>query len=80
MSSRKQSVTKAIRADRRKHADLRKEEYDKLSLQEKLDKLPPAPAAKKQRARLEALLAKKEEAQKTSKDSNVEQKTKEKSK
>jgi hypothetical protein len=36
----------------------RQEAYDKLTLQQKLDKLPPEPQAKKQRARLLSLLEK----------------------
>jgi hypothetical protein len=53
MSTRGQKVTKIIRAERRKAADLRNEEYNKLSLQQKLEKLP-VDGAKKQRARLES--------------------------
>jgi len=36
----------------------RQAEYDKLTLQQKLDRLPPEPLCKKQRTRLLALLAK----------------------
>lgn len=49
-------VTKAIRAERRAFAEKQQAEYDKLTLQQKLDKLPPAPACAKQRAKLEAQL------------------------
>lgn len=52
MSSRGFTITQAIRQERRKRAEERQAEYDKLSLQEKLDRLPPEPGAKKQRARL----------------------------
>lgn len=53
MSSRKKPITKQMKLERRKQADKRNEEYAKLSLQQKLDKLP-AGSANKQRARLEA--------------------------
>lgn len=49
------SVTKAVRAERRKRAEERQVAYDKLTLQEKLAKLP-ANGAKKQRAKLEAAI------------------------
>jgi len=55
MSSRKKPVTKQMRAERRKRAEEMQVEYDKLTLQQKLDRLP-VNGAKKQRARLEALL------------------------
>lgn len=48
-------ITQQIRSLRRKAAEERKEAYDKLSLQEKLDRLPKD-GAKKQRARLMSLL------------------------
>lgn len=51
-------VTEAMRAERRKRAEARNAEYDKLSLQEKLDRLPAEPHAAKQRAKLNALLSK----------------------
>lgn len=44
---------------RKSEAVARQEVYDKLTLQEKLDRLPAAPHAAKQRARLLALVAKK---------------------
>lgn len=44
---------------RKSDAKERQEAYDKLSLQEKLDRLPAEPHAAKQRARLLSLLAKK---------------------
>jgi hypothetical protein len=46
-----------MRSERRAAAAARQEEYNKLSLKEKLDRLPQG-GAKKQRARLEALIAK----------------------
>jgi hypothetical protein len=52
------SKTAAIRAERRKSAEARQAEYDKLTLQQKLDKLPPEPHAAKQRAKLNALAQK----------------------
>lgn len=55
MSSRKKPVTKLMRAERRKFAEERQEAYNKLTLEQKLAKLPPEPAAAKQRARLLAL-------------------------
>ena len=55
MSSRKKPVTKFMRAERRKFAEERQEAYNKLSLEQKLAKLPPEPAAAKQRKRLLAL-------------------------
>jgi len=57
MSHRGQPVTKVIKERRRKAAEAMKAEYDALSLEEKIAKLPPPPGAAKQRARLEALLA-----------------------
>lgn len=52
MSSRGKPVTRQIREQRQREAAVRQAEYDALSLQEKLDKLPPAPAAARQRAKL----------------------------
>ncbi len=46
------SVTESIRAGRRKAAEERQAAYDKLSLAEKLAKLPPEPKAAKVRAKL----------------------------
>ena len=57
MSTRGFPVTQQRRAERRKQAEARQAEYDKLSLQQKLDKLPVG-GAKKQRARLEAAMNK----------------------
>lgn len=59
MSSRGMPVTQQMRQERRTRAEARQVEYDKLSLQEKLKRLPPEPAAAKQRARLQGLLEKK---------------------
>jgi len=43
---------------RREEAVERQTEYDKLSLQQKLDRLPPEPLCKKQRTRLLTLMEK----------------------
>lgn len=56
MSSRGYPVTEQRRAERRKAALERQAAYDKLSTQEKLNRLP-AGHCKRQRDRLEALLA-----------------------
>lgn len=56
------SVTRSIRDLRRADAEKRQEAYDKLTLQQKLDALPKN-GAKKQRAKLEALLAKQNKPQ-----------------
>ena len=56
MSHRGYTNTREIRAFRRKNAEARQAEYDKLTLQQKLDRLP-ANGAKRQRARLEAAIA-----------------------
>lgn len=58
MSSRGFPVTEAIRKFRRTEAEKRQAEYDKLTLQQKIDRLPPAPAAKRQRDRLLGLVNK----------------------
>ncbi len=50
-----QPVTQAIREERKARADVRQAEYDKLSLQEKIERLPKT-GATKQRARLRALV------------------------
>jgi regulator of protease activity HflC (stomatin/prohibitin superfamily) len=55
------TITKQIRAERRARAEERQAEYDKLTLQQKIERLPPEPAAKKQRARLLAKLQKQQE-------------------
>ena len=47
--------TKAIKEERRKQAELDNAEYNKLTTQQKLDRLP-INGAKKQRAKLEAKL------------------------
>jgi len=57
MSSRGFPVTQQRRDSRRKEAEARLEEYNKLSTQEKLNRLPTNGAVK-QRARLEAALNK----------------------
>lgn len=54
------TITKAIRAERRAFAEKLHDEYNKLTLQQKLDRLPVG-GAKKQRARLEAQLQKQQE-------------------
>ena len=58
MSSRGFPITKSIRQFRRTEADKRQKEYDKLTLQQKLDRLPPSPKADKQRKRLMSQLNK----------------------
>lgn len=58
MSHRGLPVTKQIKEARRKRAEEMQKEYDALTLEQKLAKLPPAPGAAKQRARLLALLEK----------------------
>jgi len=55
-------VTKQMRSERRKRAEEMQAEYDKLTLEQKLAKLPPEPGAKKQRARLLLLIQKKKDA------------------
>lgn len=57
MSHRGYTVTSQIRERKRKAAQARQAEYDKLSLDEKIAKLPAAPAAARQRARLLKLKA-----------------------
>jgi hypothetical protein len=47
--------TKAIMEERRNQANARQEAYDKLTIQEKIDRLPPE-GAKRQRAKLYAKL------------------------
>ncbi len=49
-------ITKQMQAERRKRAEDRNAEYEKLTTQQKLDKLPAAPKAAKQRAKLQAQL------------------------
>lgn len=51
MSSRGFPVTKSMKAERRAKAEKRQEEYNKLTLEQKLAKLP-VDGAKRQRARL----------------------------
>lgn len=57
MSSCRIPITKAIQERRRKEAEERQTAYDTLSTQQKLDRLPPEPLCKKQRAKLLARLA-----------------------
>lgn len=52
-------VTKKMRKARQEQAKQRQEEYNKLTIAQKLERLPPAPACKKQRAKLEKLLSEK---------------------
>lgn len=52
MSHRGKKKTQSMLDQLRKEAQVRQMEYDKLSTQEKLDRLPPAPAAERQRKRL----------------------------
>lgn len=58
MSHRGMPVTRQVRETRRNLANERQAEYDKLTLKQKIDRLPPEPAAKRQRERLLALLNK----------------------
>lgn len=57
MSSRRLPITKEIRARRRAFAEKQQAAYDLLTTQQKLDRLPPPPECKKQRAKLLARLA-----------------------
>lgn len=50
--SRGLPVTKEMRAQRKAAAEARQVEYDKLTIQQKLEKLPPEPKAARQRAKL----------------------------
>jgi hypothetical protein len=50
------SKTRAVRASRRLAAEERQAKYDALTLQQKLDRLPPEPHASRQRAKLLKLL------------------------
>jgi hypothetical protein len=50
---------------RREEAVERQTEYDKLTLQQKLERLPPEPLCKKQRARLQAQLDKQNQPKET---------------
>lgn len=49
--------TRQVMELRRKEAEQRQAEYDQLTTQQKLDKLPPEPHAAKQRKKLLAKLA-----------------------
>lgn len=62
MTSRGMPVTKQMKLEKRKIAEEAKAEYDKLSLKQKIDRLPKD-GAKKQRARLMELLSKSEAPQ-----------------
>ena len=57
MAKRGFPITFEMRAERRKRAEDRQAEYDKLSLEQKLAKLP-VNGAKKERAKLERLMEK----------------------
>jgi len=59
MSQRGYPVTRQVRESRRKQAEERQAEYSSLTLQQKIERLPPEPGAKKQRARLLAQQANK---------------------
>ena len=54
--------TKQIRSELRKAAEELQAEYNKLSLEEKIARLPPEPGAQKQRKRLLALLEERNKA------------------
>ena len=81
MSKRGKTVTKSIKEGRRKAATERKAEYDKLTTEQKLARLPKDGAVK-QRARLEKLLEhkKQEESDVTPTDSVSEKPKKSSSK
>lgn len=82
MSTRGFPITQQRRQERRKQAEARQTEYDKLSLQQKLNRLP-ATGSNKQRARLEAAINKQQQkaevaaqvsAQEAAKSNNNQQK------
>lgn len=75
MSSRGMPVTEAVRERRRNAALKRQAEYDKLSLQEKLQRLPPEPHCAKQRNKL-LLLVEAQTKQKPVQSEQVESKVK----
>tara|TARA_B110000503_G_C6787795_1_gene265953 strand:+ start:45 stop:236 length:192 start_codon:yes stop_codon:yes gene_type:complete len=52
MSKRGYPVTVRVRDERRKQAELRQAQYNKLSLKEKLERLPAEPQASRQRLKL----------------------------
>jgi len=56
MSSRKMPITKIIRERRRLFAEKQQAKYDLLTTQQKLDRLPPPPACKRERDKLTARL------------------------
>lgn len=56
MSHRGMPKTRVIRERLKKEAEQRQEEYNALTLEQKLAKLPASPAAARQRAKLEAML------------------------
>lgn len=58
MSSRGYKRTQRVIENRRKEAEDRQALYDKLTLKEKLERLPPEPQAKKVRAKLLAQASK----------------------
>lgn len=74
MSSRGMPRTKQVMEGRRAAAEERQAEYDKLSLQEKLERLPPEPQAARQRAKLLALKNKPAEKQAATEVSTEEKK------
>lgn len=55
------TITSRIREERRKRAEERQAEYDKLTLEQKIERLPPEPRAKRQRDRLMSELKKAQE-------------------
>jgi hypothetical protein len=65
MARRGLTITKAIKAERRTRAEKMKADYDLLTLEEKIARLPPD-GAKKQRARLLAQLEEKNKKQNSS--------------
>ena len=61
MSHRGYPITNQVRMFRRNAAELRLKAYNALTTQQKLDGLPAEPHAKKQRAKLQALLLKEQQ-------------------
>lgn len=55
MSHRGMPITRAVRETRRKLALQRQAEYDKLTLDQKIERLPGVPHAQRQRTRLLAM-------------------------
>lgn len=65
--------TKQMREEKRKQAEARKAEYDKLSVQEKLDRLPEG-KCNRQRARYTSILQKEAEKKAVAAEAKKEKK------